>query len=52
MPPAVPGRAMQMGDAFLPYAMYPQWISLLTVAEAEEIDENLILRSDLSYGTF
>ena len=52
MPPAVPGRAMQMGDAFLPYAMYPQWICLMTVAETSEIDENLILRSDLSFGTF
>lgn len=52
MPPAVPGRAMQMGDAFLPFAMYPQWICLLTVAEASEIDQNLILRSNLDYGTF
>lgn len=52
MPPAVPGRAMQMGNAFLPFAMYPQWICLLTVAESAEIDENLIMRSDLSYGTF
>ena len=52
MPPAVPGRAMQMGDAFLPFAMYPQWISLLTVAETAEIESNLILRSDISYGTF
>ena len=52
MPPAVPGRAMQMGDALLPYAMYPQWICLMTVAESAEIDDNLILRADLSYGTF
>lgn len=52
MPPAVPGRAMQMGNCFLPYATYPQWIMLLTVAESGDIDENLILRADLSYGTF
>lgn len=52
MPPAVPGRAMQMGNAFLPYATYPHWIMLLTVCEPEAVDENLILRADLDFGTF
>jgi hypothetical protein len=52
MPPAPPGRTMQIGNAFLPYAMYPQWIMLLTVAEEEDVDANVYLRADLSYGTF
>jgi len=52
MPPLLPGRAMQMGNAFLPYAMYPQWIAVLDVCEASDIDSRLILRSDLSTGTF
>lgn len=52
MPPNLPGRAMQMGDSFLPYAMYPQWISVLDVCEPSEIDDKLILRANLNYGTF
>lgn len=52
MPPNPPGRAMQMGNAFLPYAMYPQWIALLEVCEPNDVEENLILTSDLSFGTF
>jgi hypothetical protein len=51
-PPAVPGRTMQLGNSFLPFAVYPQWIMLLTVAESADIDSNLILRADLAYGTF
>ena len=51
-PPGVPGRAMQMGNAFLPFATYPHWISLLKVCETEEVDQNVFLRSDLNYGTF
>lgn len=52
MPPAPPGRAVQMGNAFLPYAMHPQWISLLEVAETEDINNSLFLDADISYGTF
>jgi hypothetical protein len=51
-PPNTPGRAMQMGDSFLPYAMYPQWIAVLDVCEPEDLDSTLILRADLDYGTF
>jgi hypothetical protein len=52
MPPAVPGRAMQIGNAFLPFATYPQWIALLTISDANAVDSFSILRADLSYGTF
>lgn len=51
-PPAVPGRSMQLGNSFLPFAVYPQWICLLTVAETSDIDQSVFFRSDLGYGTF
>lgn len=49
-PPLPPGRSMQIGDAFIPYARYPQWISLLTVAEEDDVFANQILRADLDFG--
>lgn len=51
-PPSPPGRTMQMGDAFLPFAVYPHWIAVLDVAEENAISDNLILSQDLTYGTF
>jgi hypothetical protein len=51
-PPNLPGRAIQMGDAFLPFAMYPQWISVLDVCDTDDIESKLILRSDLNYMTY
>ena len=51
-PPAPPGRVMQMGDAFIPFAIYPHWIALLDVCEPNELSTKLILQADLSYGTF
>ena len=51
-PPAPPGRVMQMGDAFIPFAIYPHWISLLDVCEPNELSTKLILQADLAYGTF
>ena len=51
-PPMTPGRTMQMGNSFLPYATYPQWIIVLDVCEPEDINDKLILRANLAYGTF
>lgn len=51
-PPAPPGRVMQMGDAFLPFAVYPHWIALLDVCEPDELKTKIILQADLNYGTF
>jgi hypothetical protein len=53
-PPYTPGVAMQLGDAYLPYAKYPQWISIIDVCEPEDIGNNIILGADanLAYGTF
>jgi hypothetical protein len=51
-PPNLPGRSIQMGDAFLPFAVYPQWISILEVCAEGDIDNKLILRSDLGYMNF
>lgn len=52
LPPFLPGRAMMLGNAFIPYAKYPQWISLLTVCEEEDVDMNTILQADQDFGTF
>lgn len=51
-PPSPPGRVMQVGDAFLPFAVYPHWICLLTVCELADITSRLILGADVGYGTF
>ena len=48
----VPSRTMQMGDAFLPVAKYPYWISVIDVTEPDYITNNLIISSDMGYGTF
>jgi Phage major capsid protein E len=51
-PPMTPGRTIQMGNSFLPYATYPQWIAVLDVCEASDIDDKSLIRSNLKYGTF
>lgn len=51
-PPSPPGRTMQIGDSFLPFAKYPEWISILTVCEESELSDTLILKSMEDYGTF
>lgn len=51
-PPSPPGRVMQMGDAFLPFAIYPHWIANLTVCEESDLTSSLILEGNIGYGTF
>jgi hypothetical protein len=51
-PPAVPGRAMQLGNAFLPFAVYPQWISVVTVCEDADLELGTFFRTDIEYGTY
>lgn len=51
-PPNTPGRSMQMGDSFLPYAMYPQWISVLDVCDPNDVDSRQLFRSHLNFGSF
>ena len=51
-PPSPPGRTMQMGDAFLPFAVYPHWISVIDVAPQNAISDSMIIPQDLDYGTF
>ena len=51
-PPSPPGRVMQMGDAFLPFAVYPHWIANLTVCEPNDLTSSLILEANVNYGTF
>jgi hypothetical protein len=49
-PPHPPGRTMQIGDAFIPFAIYPEWISVLTVCEEDDVFANSILRSDIDFN--
>lgn len=51
-PPSPPGRTMQMGDAFLPFAVYPHWIAILDVCEPSHISQNLIINQMEHFGTF
>lgn len=38
MPPSAPGRSIQMGNAGLPYLIYPDWIGNITVADPGELE--------------
>jgi hypothetical protein len=49
--PNVPGRSVQIGDAFLPYAMYPHWIAIITVANLTDIT-SFGLSGDIDFGMF
>ena len=50
--PAPPGIMMQMGDCFIPFPIYPHWISILNVADPQALYTSLPILPDLSYGTF
>jgi hypothetical protein len=49
--PALPGTSIQMGDAFLPIAKYPHWISLINVCEPGSLNTGLYDDSLFAYGT-
>ncbi len=51
-PPATPGRTMQLGNAFLPFAMYPQWIALINVCDQADLDANTFFSDDIANDTF
>jgi len=50
-PPALPGLAIQMGDAFLPIVKYPHWISIVNVCAPNALNSGLYNDSLFSYGT-
>jgi len=50
--PGAPGMAMQMGNAFLPYVMYPHWIAILEVCEEADVEAKLFMSADIGFGTF
>jgi hypothetical protein len=52
IPPSAPGRRIQVGDALLPFAIYPHWIMVVDVTEPDFIKNNLVIDSLDSYGTF
>lgn len=37
MPPAAPGRTMQMGSSGLPFLVYPEWVGILTVDSVNDL---------------
>jgi hypothetical protein len=49
--PALPGTSIQMGDAFLPVAKYPHWISIINVCEPGSLNTGLYDDPLFSYGT-
>lgn len=49
-PPSPPGMTVQIGNAFLPFAKYPQWIAIIDVCEPGDIEDKLILAPDLTEG--
>jgi len=51
-PPAPTGRVMQLGDSFLPVAVYPHWICVVNVCDPTDLTTQIILQANLNYGTF
>jgi hypothetical protein len=49
---SLPGRSIQLGNAFLPFAVYPQWIALLDVCDDVDLELGTFFRTDMDYGTF
>jgi Phage major capsid protein E len=49
-PPALPGVAIQMGDAFLPIVKYPHWISIVNVCEPKALNSGLYNDNLFAYG--
>lgn len=50
--PSPPGIAVQMGDCFVPFPVYPHWISVMDVCRPEDLYTSLPILPDLNYGTF
>jgi hypothetical protein len=49
-PPSPPGRSMQIGDAFMPFATYPEWISLIDVCEEGDLESGILLAADINFN--
>lgn len=49
-PPALPGLAIQMGDAFLPIIKYPHWISVINVCDPGALNSGLYNDTLFNYG--
>ena len=52
VPPSPPSWVIQMGDAYLPYARHPEWITILTVCEANDLTVSGLLQGDIAANTF
>lgn len=49
-PPSPPGVAIQMGDAFMPFAVYPEWICLVDVCEPDDLESGILLAADINFN--
>ena len=47
-----PGLRVTMGDCFIPFPVYPHWISILEVCQPDDIYTSLPILPDLDYGIF
>lgn len=49
-PPALPGQAIQMGDAFLPIVKYPHWVAVIDVCDATALTTGMYDDALFDYG--
>jgi len=49
--PAAPGMHIQMGNAGLPYILYPHRVAHMTIGTVRDIDTRMGVVGDLGYGT-
>jgi hypothetical protein len=52
VPPSPASWVIQVGDAYLPYARHPEWITILTVCEPNDVSVSQILQADVGANTF
>jgi len=52
VPPSPPSWVIQVGDAYLPFARHPEWITILTVCEPNDLSISSILQADIGANTF
>lgn len=51
-PPSPPSWVIQLGDAFLPFAVHPEWITILTVCEEDDVSVSKLIQADIGAFNF
>ena len=52
VPPSPSSWVIQLGDSYIPYARHPEWISILTVCDKDDLSVSKILQADIGANTF